>query len=193
VNDPLVEAIDAVRENQDDGLCHIVSRMIMAKRRVSVKALTTIREAVYMNLAECFFRNTLSIDIARMLPTIIKRRIDDHFRSKYRNGEEWRNVVSIDELGDEPVSSMNVHEIVEQRAMLVDATAALIELRDSEDKYDQRDYQILEAYITETLNKERIQEIMGKEVSDTYVSTLLNRAKQRLLTRFESAGWRQGV
>ncbi len=165
----------------------------MAKRRVSVKALTAIREAVYMNLAECFFRNTLSIDIARMLPTIIKRRIDDHFRSKYRNGEEWRNVVSINELADEPVSSMNVHEIVEQHAMLVDATAALIELRDSEDKYDQRDYQILEAYITATLNKERIQEIMGKEVSDTYVSTLLNRAKQRLLTRFESAGWRQGV
>lgn len=192
MSDPLVEAIDAVRENRDMRQLDIVlGKMIMSRKRVSVEPLNEIRDAVYESLIPHFRPDVLSIDIAPMVSTIVERRICDYFRRRYRRARIEQNIASLEELVEvelEPASSLNVADLAEEMTLIDEGVDALEELRNSRDPLDRRAYLLLEGEFTETLTDERMKEIVGKDVTRTNASTLRNRAKQRLRERFQAAG-----
>ncbi len=192
MNDPLIEAIDAARECRPSDLYDIVGWMIVRKASLPDEVLDEVRAEVCVGVAKLIHKNALTIDIARQAPTIIRRRLADYFESQRRKSEDEPEVVSLEALdGYDPSSPVDVAAIVEEHIVPGAAQAALLALRDSRDERDRRDYLILEAHIGGTLSEARIQEIMNKEVSDTYMSTLLYRAKQRLTRMYESAGGRR--
>jgi hypothetical protein len=191
VSDPLVGAIDAAREQRPTNLHDIVGWMILKQHRVPPEVLNALRSEVYMGIAKLLHKNEPSRDIARQLPKIIKYRFADYFEAHYGESGDGSSVISMEALGGyEPASPIDVAAIVEEHAVIDTAESVLIALRDSENECDRRDYQILEAHIAGALDKVRLQEIMGKEVTDTYKSTLLHRAKQRFESVYKSAGGR---